>query len=208
MRTRIKICGITRPLDALAAAAAGVDAIGLIFYRDSPRYVRPEQACEVIRTVPPFVTVVGVFFDAEDAAVAEVVESVPVDMLQFHGDESPEYCTAWPRPYLKGIRMRDNTDILGAAMRFHTARGLLVDTYAPGSPGGTGEVFDWGRVEGTVETPLILAGGLTAENVGAAIEKVRPYAVDVSSGVEIEKGIKDDQKIMRFVQAVHQADGT
>ena len=208
MRTRIKICGITRPADALTAAAAGADAIGLVFYPDSPRYIRPEEARALIRMMPPFIAVVGVFFDATEAAVSEVVETVPVHILQFHGDETPEYCTAWSRPYLKGIRMRDNADLTREAKRFSSARALLVDTYAREHPGGTGKPFDWNRVKGELALPLILAGGLTAENVGTAIKEVHPYAVDVSSGVESEKGIKDSRKIAHFVQAVRRADGT
>ncbi len=206
MRTRIKICGLTRARDVRAAVAAGADAIGLVFYPPSPRYVAPRRALEVVRDIPPFITVVGVFCDADKAAVREAIDTVPLDLLQFHGSESAEYCRGWPQPYLKGIAMRDNVDVRVEAARFADARGILVDSAVAGAAGGTGATFDWRRLADICDVPLVLAGGLTVENVATAIRTVRPYGVDVSSGVESEKGIKDQRKIERFVCAVRSAD--
>ncbi|MDR9435825.1 MAG: phosphoribosylanthranilate isomerase [Thiohalophilus sp.] len=202
MRTRVKICGITRPQDAIAAAQAGADAIGLVFYPASPRAVEIDQAREIVTALPPFVTTVGLFVDAEEATVRQVLTALPLDILQFHGDESPEACRYYARPYIKALRMREEADVLGAAREYHDAAGLLLDTYQAGVPGGTGDRFDWRRVPAHLTTPVVLAGGLTPENVAEAVITARPYGVDVSGGVESQKGIKDAYKIRSFIAEV------
>jgi phosphoribosylanthranilate isomerase len=206
MATRIKICGITRPEDARKAASLGVDAIGLVFYRPSPRAVTIEQAVKVVDSLPPFVSVVGLFVNAAREELNAVLDQVPVDLLQFHGEEQPEDCAGYNRPFIKAIRMRDGVDLDAEAARYVAASGLLLDAYQPGIPGGTGASFEWSRVPQGMEKPIILAGGLTPENVGEGIAQVQPYAVDVSGGVEAEKGVKDHARMAAFVRAVHQAD--
>ena len=206
MTTRIKICGITRPEDVQAAASLGADAIGLVFYAPSPRAVTVAQAKLVAAALPPFVTVVGLFVDAEPETVREVMNAVPLDLLQFHGDESPAYCNQFGRPWIKAIRMQEGVNVAVETERFREARGLLLDAYQPGVPGGTGERFEWSRVPQGLAMPLILAGGLTPDNVAHAVTQVRPYAVDVSGGVEAAKGIKDFEKMAAFVAAVRRAD--
>ena len=205
MKTRIKICGITRPEDAIVAANAGADAIGLVFYPKSPRAVTIEQAQAICAVLPPFITVVALFVDAEHFEIEDVLAAVPVDLLQFHGSETPAQCNAYATPYIKAIRMRDDADLSDAVRQYSSARGLLVDTFNPDEAGGTGEVFDWDRVPDGLDTPIILAGGLEPSNVGAAIQQLSPYAVDVSSGVEQSKGIKDADKIQAFMKAVWSA---
>ena len=204
--TRIKICGITRVEDALAAAQAGADAIGLVFYERSPRHVSVAQAAQLAAALPPFVTTVGLFVNAEAAFVHEALAQVSLDLLQFHGDETPEYCAQFGKPYLKAIRVKAGVDLLQCASNFRGARGLLLDAHVEGVPGGTGATFDWTLIPEQLPLPVILSGGLDAENVAAAIEQVRPYAEDVSSGVEAGKGIKDAAKIARFIQEVKRAD--
>ncbi|MFA6922151.1 MAG: phosphoribosylanthranilate isomerase [Gallionella sp.] len=203
---RVKICGITREEDALAAAYSGADAIGLVFYEKSPRHVSIAQAAKLVAVLPPFVTVVGLFVNAAEQFVREVLASVSLDVLQFHGDESPAYCEQFHKPYLKAIRVKAGVDLLQCAANFHTAQALLLDAHVEGIPGGTGAVFDWNLIPEQLPLPLILSGGLDGENVAAAISQVRPYAVDVSSGVEAGKGalkgIKDAAKIARFMQEV------
>ncbi len=203
---RIKVCGITRPEDAQHAAALGVDAIGLVFYKPSPRAVTVEQATAVAAVLPPFVSVVGLFVNATRDELHNVLEQVPIDLLQFHGDESPEDCEGYNRPFIKALRMCDGIDLQVEASRFTSASGLLLDAYQPGVPGGTGESFEWSRVSDVnkrgLGKPIILAGGLTSANVGEAISIVKPYAVDVSGGVESEKGIKDYSKMAEFVAAI------
>lgn len=205
-RTRVKICGITRAEDGLCAAHAGADAIGLVFYAKSPRHVSAGQARAIIAALPPFVTSVGLFVDAPAAEVAALLREVPLDLLQFHGDESPEYCGSFGRPYLKAIPMRDGVDLAEEALRYAGATALLVDTFQLGLPGGSGVSFDWSRVPPTLAKPLIVAGGLHPGNVRQAIEQIHPYAVDVSSGVESAKGIKDAGKIAEFMRGVERAD--
>jgi phosphoribosylanthranilate isomerase len=200
--TRIKICGITRVQDALAVAAGGADAIGLVFYKPSPRYVSIALAAELARALPPFVTTVGLFVNAAPELVREVLAAVPLDVLQFHGDESPEYCAQFGKPYLKAIRVKAGVDLLQCAADFSSAQGLLLDAFVEGIPGGTGASFDWALIPKNLTVPVILSGGLDAENVAAAIKQVRPYAVDVSSGVEVSKGIKDATKIAAFINEV------
>jgi phosphoribosylanthranilate isomerase len=204
MRTRVKVCGITRIGDALAAAAAGVDAIGLVFAEVSPRHVSIEQARALCAALPPFVTSVGLFVDATPAQLREVLGQVPLDLLQFHGQETPEQCRGYGRPYIKAIPMRPGVDLAAQARRYADAAGLLLDAYSPGLAGGSGQVFDWGQVPRDVGLPIVLAGGLTPQNVAAAIRQVRPYAVDVSSGVEQDKGIKDPAKIVAFMRSVNE----
>jgi phosphoribosylanthranilate isomerase len=204
--TRIKICGLTREQDVLTVAQHGADAIGLIFYEHSPRHVSLAQAARLARVLPPFVTTVGLFVNAQPAFVREVLAAVPLDVLQFHGDETPAYCEQFDKPYLKAIRVKAGVDLLQCAADFHSARGLLLDAYVEGIPGGTGAKFDWALIPDNLEIPVILSGGLDADNVAAAIRQVRPYAVDVSSGVEASKGIKSAAKIARFMQEVKGTD--
>jgi len=204
--TRIKICGITRAEDALSVAESGADAIGLVFYAPSPRFISIAQAKIIAEASPPFVTVVGLFVDAEADFVREVLANVPLDMLQFHGDESPEYCAQFNKPFLKAIRVKAGVDLLQCAARFQSAKGLLLDAHVEGIPGGTGTSFDWALIPDKLSLPVILSGGLDIENVVAAIELVRPYAVDVSSGVEASKRIKDAAKIAAFINEVKRTD--
>jgi phosphoribosylanthranilate isomerase len=204
--TRIKICGITRLEDALAAARSGAGAIGLVFYKPSTRYVSIELAKQLADSLPPFVTAVGLFVNAEAVFVREVLANVPLDLLQFHGDESPEYCAQFNKPYLKAIRVKAGVDLLQCAARFHTAKGLLLDAHVEGIAGGTGATFDWALIPKQLPLPVILSGGLDTENVAAAIKQVQPYAVDVSSGVEASKGIKDAAKIAAFINEVNHID--
>ena len=202
---RSKICGITRIEDALAAVEAGADAIGFVFYAKSPRAVDVRQARAIIAELPPFVTTVWLFVDASRCELNEILEVVPLDLLQFHGDEAPEDCEGYHRPWIKALRVRPGDDLEAACQRYAGARGILLDTYVAGVPGGTGEAFDWSLVPARLSKPIILGGGLSAANVGQAIAQVRPYAVDVSGGVEQAKGIKDAAKIEAFMQAVRQA---
>lgn len=202
---RSKICGITRIEDALAAVEAGADAIGLVFYAKSPRAVTVPQARAIISALPPFVTSVGLFVDASRCELGELLDAVPLDLLQFHGDEAPADCDGYHRPYIKALRVKPGDDIAAQVELYKNASGVLLDTYVPGIPGGTGEAFDWSLVPEGLSKPVILAGGLTAANVAQAIARVRPYAVDVSGGVELAKGIKDAEKIRAFMQAVKAA---
>jgi phosphoribosylanthranilate isomerase len=204
--TRTKICGITRAQDVLDAAQCGADAIGLVFYERSPRHVSIAQAKQLAEALPPFVSVVGLFVDAEAAFVREVLAKVPLDLLQFHGDESPEYCARFEWPYLKAIRIKAGVDLLQCASDYRGAKGLLLDAHVEGIQGGTGTAFDWALIPGRLPLPVVLSGGLDAGNVAAAIEQVHPYAVDVSSGVEAGKGIKDAAKIAAFINEVKRTD--
>ncbi|KIQ02543.1 MULTISPECIES: phosphoribosylanthranilate isomerase [Pseudomonas] len=199
---RCKICGITRLEDALAAVAAGADAIGLVFYARSPRAVSIEQARAIVTALPPFVTTVGLFVDMSRAELDEVLAAVPLDLLQFHGDETAAECEAVGRPYIKALRVRAGDDVAALVDVYPGARAVLLDTFVEGVPGGTGQAFDWSLVPARLSKPVILAGGLTASNVAAAIAQVRPYAVDVSGGVEASKGIKDASRVKDFVRAV------
>ena len=198
---RIKVCGLTRVQDVQAAVVAGVDAIGLVFYPDSPRHVTIEQAAELCRHIPPFMSVVGLFVNASRAEVHRVIEAVPLNLLQFHGDETAEQCEGFGLPYLRAARVRPGVDLLEFASQFASARALLLDTWTP-AYGGSGESFDWALVPSACPLPVILSGGLNPDNVADAIRQVHPVAVDVSSGVESAKGIKDAAKIRAFVRAV------
>ena len=208
--TAIKICGITRKEDALAAARHGANAIGLVFYTKSPRHVSGAQAVELIRALPPFVMSVGLFVDAAIQEVMQTLGSVRLDLLQFHGDETPDYCRQIFRqsgvPYIKALRVRPGVDLLQYAHDYQDAKALLLDAYVEGIHGGTGVTFDWALIPKKLPLPVVLSGGLTPENVTAAVKAARPWAVDVSSGVESSKGIKDAAKIAAFVTGVRNAD--
>jgi phosphoribosylanthranilate isomerase len=206
MATAVKICGITRPEDGLAAAHAGAHAIGLVFYARSPRCVAIERARAVVDALPPFVTVVGLFVDPEPEEVERVLAGVPLELLQFHGDESPALCTGFGLPYIKSVRVAAGVDLLQYARLHRAAKGLLIDAFVEGVHGGTGQTFDWDVIPRALPLPVVLAGGLTPHNVGAAIRQVRPWAVDVSSGVERGKGIKDAASIAAFVKGARDAD--
>ena len=207
MRTRIKICGFTRPDQARRAAEYGADAVGLVFYPPSPRNVSPEQAAAICEVLPPFVTPVGLFVDADPDLVRDVLRQVPLALLQFHGDETPDYCRQFDLPFIKAVRVKPGLDLVQYARNFSQSRGLLLDAYVAGTPGGTGERFDWSLIPEGFGRPLVLSGGLDADNVAEAVRRVRPWAVDVSSGVESAKGIKDAAKIAAFIAGVRHADG-
>ena len=207
-RTRIKICGITREEDLAAAVAAGADALGFVFYAPSPRYVTIERAAQLMAQVPAFVTKVGLFVNAEPQAVRETMAQVPLDLLQFHGDEDAAYCAAFGRPWIKAARVRPGFDLLEYASLFAKApgvSGLLLDAHVEGYGGG-GKTFDWTLIPRKLSLPVILSGGLHPGNVAEAVRTVRPWAVDVSSGVEAARGIKDAQKIIEFIAGVREAD--
>jgi phosphoribosylanthranilate isomerase len=204
-RTRIKICGVSKPQDVQAAVEAGADAIGLVFYPQSPRCVTLEQARVLAADLPPFVTPVGLFVNAGAGEIGAALDAIPGMLLQFHGDESAAECGRHGRPYLRAARMEPGFDLLDFAARFATARGLVLDAHVAGYGGG-GEVFDWSLVPAAVGRPIVLSGGLHADNVVRAIEQVRPWAVDVSSGVEATRGVKDAVAIRRFCDAVREAD--
>jgi len=202
---RIKICGLTREADVDAAVAAGADALGFVFYPPSPRYVTAQRAAELAKRIPPFVDVVGLFVNESPELVRATCEMVPINVLQFHGDEDAAYCRQFARPYLRAARVRPGLDLVEFARSFPDARGLLLDAFVEGYGGG-GHVFDWTLIPPDLPGFLVLSGGLTATNVAEAIERVHPVAVDVSSGVEMSKGIKDHSKIAAFVAAVRKAD--
>ncbi len=205
-RTRVKICGLTRASDVEAAVAAGADAVGFVFYPPSPRAVTPEQARCLCERLPPFVSAVGLFVDADPAVVRATLEQVPLDLLQFHGDEAPEDCAGFGRRWIKAVRMRPDIDLLAEQARYRGAAGLLLDTFEPGRAGGTGQRFDWSRIPAVIAGSIVLAGGLDPANVAEAVACVRPYGVDVSGGVEITKGIKDRDRIFAFMQEVRNGD--
>ncbi|MDP2688206.1 MAG: phosphoribosylanthranilate isomerase [Aequorivita sp.] len=204
--TRIKICGITREQDIQSVAASGADALGFVFYAPSPRHLDLAQAAQLARAVPPFLTVVGLFVNPPVDYVREVLAQLPLDVLQFHGEESAQFCAQFGKPYLKAIRVKAGVDLVECAARYAGAQGLLLDAHAEGVQGGSGETFDWKLIPHGLPLPLILSGGLHAGNVAEAIKQVRPYAVDVSSGVEAAKGIKDAAKIAAFVKEVNKID--
>ena len=204
-RTRIKICGITRESDLDFALGAGVDAIGLVFYPPSPRALSLKDAAKLAQRVPPFVTRVGLFVNAEPADVRATLAAVPIDLLQFHGEEDAGYCEQFGLPYLKAARVRPELDLLEFARAYPTAQGLLLDAWVD-AYGGVGQSFDWSLIPGDLPLPIVLSGGLHADNVADAVAKIHPWAVDVSSGVEAAKGIKDAAKIAAFVGAVRKSD--
>jgi len=204
-RTRVKFCGITRAEDARSAIALGVDAIGLVFVPGSKRCVDLEQAREVMSAVSPLVSVIGLFMDAATADVAAVLDALPLDALQFHGRESAEFCRQFKRPYVKALAMGDGVDVAHAASGYAGARGVLLDAHRSGEQGGSGLSFDWSLIPPALAERIILAGGLTPENVAAAITQVRPYAVDVSSGIESAPGIKCPRRMQLFMNEVDRA---
>jgi len=206
MRTRVKICGFTRVEDAVYAAQLGVDAIGLVFYPPSPRHVEIEQAIKIVNALPAFTSVVALFVDEQEAQIREVLARVPIDFIQFHGDERAKDCRIYGKRYIKAVRMQDGIDIGVLAHHYPDAAGLLLDAFHPGAKGGTGSQFDWGLIPKQFSLPVILAGGLDATNAKQAVQTVRPYALDVSSGVEAEKGIKDSLKMAAFIKQVNEGD--
>ncbi|HAJ91898.1 MAG TPA: phosphoribosylanthranilate isomerase [Gammaproteobacteria bacterium] len=205
-RTRVKICGITRTEDAGVVVKYGADALGLVFYPDSPRYVVLEQARAIADSVAPLVTIVGLFVDPSPDAVKAVLDSVPLGLLQFHGAETNADCKQFGMPFIKSIAVRDGVDVLSRMRGYPDASGFILDAWQPQTHGGGGEKFDWEQVPDKPPGPVILAGGLTSENVALAISTTRPYAVDVSSGVESAKGIKSAEKIAAFMKGVEHSD--
>lgn len=206
MRTRVKICGFTQVDNAVTAASMGVDAIGLVFYRPSPRHVEVAQAAAIVRALPAFVSVVALFVDEQQQIIEQVLEQVSVDVIQFHGDESADYCRSFGKPYIKAIAMREDVDLNVLAEQYHDASGLLLDAFDAKAKGGTGSCFNWELIPEQCALPIILAGGLGPENARQAIQLVRPYALDVSSGVESEKGIKDADKMAALLTEVNEGD--
>ncbi|UJP05277.1 MAG: phosphoribosylanthranilate isomerase [Nitrosomonas sp.] len=204
MTVKVKVCGITRSEDAQVAIQYGADAIGFVFWPKSPRYIDPQSAADISAKIPAFVTTVGVYVDPDAAWVEQSSRIAKLGLLQFHGDESPEFCSQFSLPYIKAVRVRQGADLLQYAARYHTAKGLLLDAYTEEMPGGTGHTFDWNLIPRDLPRPLILSGGLNPGNIAAAIQQTEPWAVDVSSGVEIAKGIKDSNKIFAFMQGVKQ----
>lgn len=206
VRTRIKICGLKEPGHAKVAADAGADAIGLVFYPPSPRYVSAGEAAKVAEALPAFVQAVGLFVNEKEATIREILRHVPLDLLQFQGDETPEFCAAFGKPFVRAVRMEEGVDLVEYSHRFSNARALLLDAHVAGEKGGTGTRFDWKRVPHDAPLPLILSGGLTAGNVARAVREVRPWAVDVSSGVERSRGVKDPALIVEFIRSVQRED--
>jgi len=208
MRTRVKICGFTRAEDAVQAARLGADAIGLVFYPPSPRNVDIDQALRITAALPAFTTVVALFVDEEEARIREILQKVPIDCLQFHGDEPSDVCRIYNKRYIKAVRVRPETDIAALAGHYYDAAGLLLDAWHPDAKGGTGSLFDWNRIPEHCGLPIILAGGLNAENAYDAVRTVKPYALDVSSGVEAAKGVKDAARMAAFLTEVNKGDRT
>ena len=202
---RVKICGITRVEDALSCARLGADAIGLVFYAPSPRNITVEQARAIVAALPPFITTVGLFVDAQPAEVQAVLDQLPLDVLQFHGNEPAQYCCSFRRPYLKALRVKPGVDLVQYASAYSGARALLLDAHIEDVAGGSGQTFDWGLIPPRLPLPVILSGGLNPDNVAEGIRRIQPAAVDVSSGVEAAKGIKNAEKIAAFMQGVRNA---
>lgn len=197
---KVKICGITRLEDALAAAELGADALGFVFYEKSPRYVRPDIAADIIAQLPPFITSVGLFVNPDETIVKEIITQTAVDLLQFHGDEENTFCAQFSRPFIKAIRMAEALDLHKEIEKYPGARGILLDAYDPQRYGGTGHTFEWSRVHSSLPKPIIVAGGLTPENVAQAVAMTHPWGVDVSGGVEQSKGIKQRSLIEAFMR--------
>jgi phosphoribosylanthranilate isomerase len=206
MTTVVKICGITRVEDALAAARCGAHAIGMVFHRPSPRYVSPSQAAAIVAALPPFVSAVGLFVDTGSDEVRATIAQVKCHLVQFHGAETPDFCAQFGLPYVRAVRVKPGVDLLQYAHAYRDAKGLLLDAYVDGAYGGTGTSFDWSLIPRTMPLPLILSGGLNPQNVARAVRAVRPWAVDVSSGVEAAPGIKDAVRIAAFMSGVRDAD--
>lgn len=206
MRTRIKICGITTPAQAQAAARLGADAVGLVFYAPSPRALTIDKASEIVAALPPFVQPVALFVNPRPEEVEEVLRRVPVRLLQFHGDEDAAFCERFGLPYLKAFRLKPGADLLKYAASFQSAAAWLLDAYSEELYGGTGEAFDWNLIPSGLPRPIVLSGGLNPQNVRDAVRRVRPWAVDVSSGVESAKGVKDEGLMAAFIDGVRNAD--
>lgn len=205
MRIRTKICGITRLEDAKASVRAGCDALGFVFYKESPRYIALDAFKVIVKELPPFVTKTGLFVNADPAEIEEAIQSGLVNVLQFHGDETPDFCRQFNFPYIKAVAVSSSVDLIQYAKDFHDAEALLLDAYHEHLKGGTGQTFDWNLIPQTLSKPIVLAGGLTVDNVKEAIKKVKPYAVDVSGGVEESKGIKNSLKIQAFIKETQDA---
>lgn len=203
-RVRIKICGITRLADAHCAVALGADALGFVFYEKSPRNVTVQQVRVIIDELPPFVTKVALFVDPKEEQVRQVLSKLPIDVIQFHGEESAQFCQSFGHPYIKAIRVAAGSNLQEESSRYGSAAAILLDSYVEGIAGGTGRIFDWSLIPITIPQPVVLAGGLNADNIDEAIRTVKPFAVDVSGGVEREKGIKDSKAMQRFIKAVGQ----
>ena len=199
---KIKICGLTDPENSKQIASLDIHAIGLVFFNESPRAVSIEQANEIIQELPPFINKVGLFVNASSNFVDQVLNSVNIDTIQFHGDESSSDCSQFQMPFIKAIRMREGTNLLSQAEEFSSASGLLLDSFEEDSYGGTGKSFDWNHIKNNLDLPIILAGGLNKDNIMSAIEKTQPYAIDISSGVEVDKGIKDIEKTKEIIEIV------
>ncbi|HUL94526.1 MAG TPA: phosphoribosylanthranilate isomerase [Usitatibacter sp.] len=204
-RTRVKICGLREPEHARVAAEAGADAVGVVFHKPSPRYVEPAAAAAVVAALPPYVTAVGLFVNEPADSLRAILARVRLDLLQFQGDEEPDFCASFGIPFVRAVPMEEGADLVELSLRFSRARALLLDAHVPGERGGTGRTFDWSRIP-KLPMPVILSGGLTAENVGQAVREVRPWAVDVSSGVERSRGVKDPGKIVEFIRSVRRED--
>jgi len=205
LRTRVKICGITNSDDALAAVNYGADALGFVFYDKSPRFLDIEPAISIFNDIPPFINKVALFVNANSNYINTVLEKLSIDVLQFHGDEDEAFCSSFNKPYLKAIRMRDSTNLNVLAEHYSSASGLLLDAFDTTQYGGTGQAFNWGLIPKQCDLPIILAGGLTIQNVYSAVKSTHLYAVDVSSGVEKNKGVKDHQLIKQFMHEVKRA---
>jgi len=205
LRTRTKICGITRLEDAKASILAGCDALGFVFYKESPRYIALDAFKVIVKELPPFVTKTGLFVNADPAEIEEAIQSGFVNVLQFHGDETPDFCRQFNFPYIKAVAVSSSVDLIQYAKDFHDAEALLLDAYHEHLKGGTGQTFDWNLIPQSLSKPIVLAGGLHVDNVKEAIKKVKPYAVDVSGGVEESKGIKNSLKIQAFIKETQDA---
>jgi len=206
MRTRVKICGFTKVEDAVAAASLGVDAIGLVFYPPSLRNVSIEQAVNIVEALPAFVSVVALFVDETESKIREVLSKVSIDCIQFHGNETAKACRVYNKPYIKAVRMKEGRDVVKIAAQYDDACALLLDAYHPRIQGGSGSQFDWDLIPDNCSLPVVLAGGLHVNNARQAVQKVKPYALDVSSGVESAKGIKDVAKMAAFIQQIKEGD--
>lgn len=202
MITKVKFCGITNLQDAISAAELGADALGFVFYPKSPRFISPKNAKEIIKKLPPFISMVGLFVNQSKSEVEEVIKGCPLNLLQFHGDENESFCKQYNLPYIKAISMKSDVDLLKCVQEYNSAKALLLDTFSKVARGGSGEVFDWKMIPPNTLKPIIVAGGLTPDNVQTLLEVISPYGVDVSSGIEINKGLKDYKLMKKFILGV------
>lgn len=205
MITKVKFCGITNLQDAISAAELGADALGFVFYPKSPRFISPKNAKEIIKKLPPFISMVGLFVNQSKSEVEEVIKGCPLNLLQFHGDENESFCKQYNLPYIKAISMKSDVDLLKCIQEYNSAKALLLDTFSKVARGGSGEVFDWKMIPPNTLKPIIVAGGLTPDNVQTLLEVISPYGVDVSSGIEINKGLKDYKLMKKFILGVTNA---